>query len=43
MVLSGHPSNFPENFSLVHFFPGWHDFLANAPGLLAIQGQVLLT
>ena len=33
MVLSGHPSNFPDNFSFLHFFPGWHDFWANAPGL----------
>ena len=32
-VLSGHPSNFPESFSFLHFFPGWHDFWANAPGL----------
>ena len=32
-VFFGHPSNFPENFSFLHFFPGWHDFLANAPGL----------
>ena len=22
-VFSGHPSNFPENFSFLHFFPGW--------------------
>ena len=33
MVLSGHPSNFPDNFSFLHFFPGWHDFWVNAPGL----------
>ena len=33
MVLSEHLSNVPENFSCLHFFPGWHDFLTNAPGL----------
>ena len=22
-VLSGRPSNFPENFSFLHFFSGW--------------------
>ena len=32
-VLNGHPSNFPNNCRFLHFFRGWHDFLANAPGL----------
>ena len=39
IVLSGHPSNFPENFSFLHFFPGWHDFWANAPGLMVKKSQ----
>ena len=39
-VLSGSPRNFPEIFTFLHFVPGWHDFLANAPGLIASDRHI---
>ena len=41
-VLNWHPSNFPENFSFVHF-PGRYDLWASAPGLKGVIVKMVTT